>query len=56
MPTYEYQCADCKDVQDLIRSIADGDEPAVCVKCNGVARKIISKPALVWAPTSGGYR
>ncbi|NVM20407.1 MAG: zinc ribbon domain-containing protein [Desulfobacterales bacterium] len=34
MPTYEYQCEECKDQFSLILSIAEHDEKAVtCPKC-----------------------
>ncbi|PWQ98499.1 FmdB family zinc ribbon protein [Leucothrix arctica] len=47
MPIYEYQCAECKHVEEVIQKISD--EPlSVCPACN--------KPALKKKVSASGFR
>ncbi len=47
MPIYEYQCAECEHVEEVIQKISD--EPlSVCPACN--------KPALRKKVSAGGFR
>ena len=49
MPIYEYQCADCKNSCDLLKSIANRNEPCDngCIKCGGVVQLRISAPPFI---------
>ncbi|MGB9606494.1 MAG: FmdB family zinc ribbon protein [Bryobacteraceae bacterium] len=33
MPLYEYQCAECGEVFELLRRADEADEPAECPRC-----------------------
>ena len=33
MPIYEYVCADCGQISESLRKMADADEPIACEKC-----------------------
>ena len=45
MPLYEYKCAKCGDVFELIQKFSD--EPAkVCVQCGAPVRRLLSSPAI----------
>ena len=47
MPIYEYQCAECKHIEEVIQKISD--EPlTVCPECN--------KPALKKKVSASGFR
>ncbi|TFH43772.1 MAG: FmdB family transcriptional regulator [Chrysiogenales bacterium] len=47
MPTYEYECLECKSRFELFQSI--NDEPVcTCVKCNGKVRKIFSSAGIIF--------
>jgi putative FmdB family regulatory protein len=47
MPTYEYECLECKHRFDVFQSI--NDEPvANCVKCNGRVRKLFSSAGIIF--------
>jgi putative FmdB family regulatory protein len=47
MPIYEYQCAECKHIEEVIQKISD--EPlTVCPACN--------KPALKKKVSASGFR
>ena len=47
MPIYEYQCAECKHIEEVIQKISD--EPlSVCPACN--------KPALKKKVSASGFR
>ncbi len=35
MPVYEFTCADCGETFEIISSLADRDEKAVCPACSG---------------------
>ena len=41
MPTYEYQCANCKLRFELRQSFND-KATAICPECHGVARRLFS--------------
>ncbi|WP_432799843.1 FmdB family zinc ribbon protein [Poriferisphaera sp. WC338] len=34
MPVYEYECAKCEEVTEVIRRMADADEPIACEHCD----------------------
>jgi len=43
MPVYEYQCQDCGQRFDMLRSMRDADEPAICKHCkSNQTRRAIS--------------
>ena len=35
MPVYEFTCADCGETFEIISSLADRDDKAVCPACGG---------------------
>ena len=47
MPTYEYECLECKHRFDVFQSIND-DPVANCVKCNGRVRKLFSSAGIIF--------
>ena len=51
MPIYEYVCADCGAVFELIRPIAKADESAVCTACGG--KRTTRKLSLFFAESGG---
>jgi putative FmdB family regulatory protein len=54
MPLYEYKCGICRHITCDMRPDKERDNIAVCEKCGGVAKKIISRPNLV-TDTNFGY-
>lgn len=47
MPTYEYECLECKTRFDVFQSI--NDEPVQsCVKCNGKVRKLFGTAGIIF--------
>ncbi len=47
MPTYEYECLECKDRFELFQSM--NDEPVrTCAKCNGRVRKLFSSAGIIF--------
>lgn len=53
MPMYSYYCHVCKDEVDIIRMMADRDEPVDCDECWHERKRAIKPPGLVWSPTTG---
>jgi putative FmdB family regulatory protein len=47
MPTYEYECLECKSRFDLFQSIND-DPVEKCVKCNGKVRKLFGTAGIIF--------
>ncbi|MBN2157785.1 MAG: FmdB family transcriptional regulator [Spirochaetes bacterium] len=47
MPTYEYECLECKTRFDVFQSINDAPVES-CVKCNGRVRKIFSSTGIIF--------
>lgn len=47
MPTYEYECLECKTRFDVFQSISD-DPVQSCVKCNGRVRKIFGTAGIIF--------
>lgn len=46
MPTYDYECKDCKEVFEKFLSIKKSEEPQECEKCGSTnTAKMIGKPA-----------
>lgn len=47
MPTYEYECLECKHKFDVFQSI--NDEPVkVCQNCGGKVRKLFSNAGIIF--------
>lgn len=44
MPSYNYTCKDCSNVQVDYRSMADREKPMKCYTCGGKALQSISLP------------
>ncbi len=42
MPIYEYYCASCGEEYQLLRAIAQADEPALCASCGKPGRRQLS--------------
>ena len=47
MPTYEYECLECKNRFDVFQSINDNPVEK-CVKCNGKVRKLFGKAGIIF--------
>jgi putative FmdB family regulatory protein len=47
MPTYEYECMECKMRFDVFQAITD-DPIEKCMKCNGKVRKIFGKAGIIF--------
>ena len=45
MPLYEYQCATCRKVCEVLQKAKD-KPPAKCPKCGGPMVKLVSSPAI----------
>ncbi|MBV9069666.1 MAG: zinc ribbon domain-containing protein [Acidobacteria bacterium] len=54
MPIYEYQCTKCNDRTEMIQKFTDPPY-AVCDKCGGDVRKLMSAPAIQFKG-SGFYK
>ena len=44
MPLYTYQCYECMNVQEVIRSVEDRDEAVACDRCMVASERIIDLP------------
>jgi putative FmdB family regulatory protein len=47
MPTYEYECIECKHRFDVFQSMND-DPVEKCAKCNGKVRKLFSSTGIIF--------
>ena len=47
MPTYEYECLECKNRFDVFQSISDNPVEK-CVKCNGRVRKLFNTAGIIF--------
>lgn len=47
MPTYEYECLECKHRFDVFQSMND-DPVTNCVKCNGRVRKLFASAGIIF--------
>ena len=47
MPTYEYQCQECKHTFEVFQRITD-DPISKCEKCGGSVRKLLSPVGIVF--------
>jgi putative FmdB family regulatory protein len=45
MPTYDYKCANCGHVVEVVRGVNEAG-PTVCPVCGGLLRKQMSAPAI----------
>lgn len=43
MPIYEYRCAECDDLFELRRPVADAGADATCPSGHGGARRVLSR-------------
>ncbi len=43
MPIYEYGCHKCKESFTMVRPVAESKEDAICPKCNGEAKRLLSQ-------------
>ena len=41
MPLYTYQCYECMNVQEVIRSVEDRDEAVACDRCMVASERIM---------------
>ena len=41
MPLYTYQCYECMNVQEVIRSVEDRDKSVACDRCMVASERII---------------
>ena len=54
MPTYEYECENCKKTFDVFQSIT-AEPLKMCPECNGEVRRLIGKGAAIIFKGSGFY-
>jgi len=54
MPTYDYECTECKDRFEAFQSMTD-DPIETCKKCGGKVRKLIGAGAGIIFKGSGFY-
>lgn len=54
MPTYQYQCTDCREDLEAVQKFSD-DALTVCPSCDGRLRKVFSAVGVVFKG-SGFYR
>lgn len=47
MPTYEYECLECKTKFDVFQSMSDAPVDK-CVKCNGKVRKLFGTAGIIF--------
>jgi len=47
MPTYEYECLECKHRFDVFQSMND-DPVSNCVKCGGRVRKLFASAGIIF--------
>lgn len=52
MPTYEYECTGCGRRFDVVQKFSDA-ALTTCEECQGVLRKLISAPGIVFK--GGGF-
>jgi putative FmdB family regulatory protein len=45
MPVYEYYCPKCKEDFELMRSMSQVYEPALCPKCGKKSQRLVSASA-----------
>ena len=43
MPIYEYGCHKCREVFTVVRPVAESKEGAICPKCKGEAKRLLSQ-------------
>ena len=41
MPLYTYQCYECMNIQEVIRSVEDRDEAVACDRCMVASERIM---------------
>jgi putative FmdB family regulatory protein len=51
MPIYEYQCKDCGDIFDALRSMSQADNPIACEHCHSM--KTTRKVSAAFAHSAG---
>ncbi len=54
MPTYEYECEQCRDRFEMVRRFSD-PELTTCPRCGSPVRKVISSVGIVFKG-SGFYK
>ncbi len=54
MPTYEYECSECRDSFEAFHSMS-AEPISVCLKCNGKVNRLISAGAGLLFKGSGFY-
>jgi putative FmdB family regulatory protein len=47
MPTYEYSCAGCGATFEVLRKVAERDQPIGCPSCGGESRRGLATPSLL---------
>jgi len=53
MPVYEYTCSKCDNKFELLRKFSESGEDAVCPKCQGKAKRVLSTFACFSKDSSG---
>lgn len=56
MPIYEYYCADCHGVFELLRPVRDAARSQSCVDCDSESKRIVSESFAVFTMRDGSPR
>lgn len=52
MPTYDFECKECKHRQEEVHSMTEEIGEVVCEKCGGVSVQIITKVSFITTETN----
>ena len=48
MPTYQYECEDCKLFTDLKRAVDERDNEVICENCSQAMKRTFGSPAITF--------
>ena len=54
MPIYEYECGPCGTLSERLRAISKMNDEALCPKCDGESRRVLSVFSAVTSTADGG--
>lgn len=53
MPIYEYHCSGCEEAHEVLRKIAEMDEPEACPACGKECRRVLSRSSFKFGGADG---
>ena len=56
MPSYEYECKECKHIFTCFRPMRDSNKPASCPRCGLEAKRTVSTPGGFILKGKGFYK